>query len=164
MVKESQIGAIVDILPLAIVSTLLLLAAIVLLISHVRAWRGYQRDEQLHEAERDYRHKQFRRRMVTSSTLGGLAIAMFAGHLLAIWYQSHVVTIVLWGTILFVLFGLTLLAVVDMAATHRHFSHMRREYLLERAVLQAELRRVQAAGGNGKAHDNPPPTGPESLN
>jgi hypothetical protein len=88
--------------------------------------------------------------MVTSSTLAVLAIVMFAGHVAAFAYRSQLFAVILWGAILLVLFAITLLAVIDMGATHRHFSRIRRESFIERAQLQAELRRIHAANGQAQ--------------
>ena len=69
---------VMDLYSLALMSSLLLLAAVGLMVSHVRSWRAFQRTN-LAAEEFDYRRRQFRRRMQTSAMLGILAVAMFAG-------------------------------------------------------------------------------------
>jgi UDP-N-acetylmuramyl pentapeptide phosphotransferase/UDP-N-acetylglucosamine-1-phosphate transferase len=150
---------------LALVSTLFLLIAVGLLIWHVRAWRAYQRED-LDVEELDYRRRQYRRRMQTSAILGGLAVAMFLGTLLTFQLQSRTFTVVFWGVFLLVLAFVAVLAAADMVATRRHFHRARSDCLVQRAVLQAELRRIQAARGNGKLEKIPGANGdgPESQN
>jgi hypothetical protein len=139
---------------LTIVSAFFLLTAIGLVVSHVRAWRAYQH-ETLTDEELDYRRRQYRRRMQTSTILGGLAIAMFVGTLLTFWLKSPMFIVIFWGVFLLVLGWVAVLAAADMVATRRHFRRVRSDTLVERAILQAELRRIQAARGNGKPANVP---------
>ncbi len=140
---------------LAIVSALFLLVAVGLLMSHMRAWRAYQRED-LDAEELDYRRRQYRRRMQTSAILGGLAIAMYVGGtLLTFRLTSPMFTLLFWGIFLLVLIWVAVLAAADMVATRRHFNRVRSETLVERAVLQAELRRLQAARDSGKSAQIP---------
>ena len=112
--------------------------------------------ENLDAEELDYRRRQYRRRMQTSVILGGLAIAMFVGTLLTFRLPPRSLFVpIFWGVFLLVLGWVVVLAAADMVATRRHFRRVRSETLVERAILQAELRRIQAARGNGKPANVP---------
>ena len=117
--------------------------------SHVRTWRRV-RQRGLEADDYDYRRRQYRRRMQTSAMLGLLAVAILVGQLAALRIESRIFVFVYWGGVLLVVGWVGLLAVVDMLATKHHFGRLRQTYLVEQAKLQAELRRIRAARGNGK--------------
>jgi len=130
-----------------LVSSFLLLCAVGLIISHHRTWCRLQQ-EQLGAEELDYRRRQFRRRMQTSAMLGLLAVALLVGQLIS---GPPLLVLLFWGAVMLVLGWVGLLALVDIWATKHHFGRVRQAFLAEEAKLQAELRRLKAAGGNGKA-------------
>lgn len=137
-----------DLLQTIVVSLVILLGSAVLLSSHVHTWRAVQA-EPLEPEERDYRRRQYRRRMQCSSMLGLLAVAIVVGRLLIDIFRSlPLVVFVYWSAVVLVVLWIGLLAVVDMVATKRHFVRLRDHCLIEQAKLQAELRRRQ---GNGHA-------------
>ena len=140
----------IDIYSVIFVSMLLLLAAVGLIVSHVRSWRAFQQ-QNLDAEEFDYRRRQFRRRMQTSALLGLLAVAMPVGHVLTVWIRSGWFAVVFWMSVMAVACWVALLAAVDIWATKHHFSRLRHHCLVEQAKLQAELRRIQAVRGNGQA-------------
>lgn len=144
----------VDIVSVIVTSVFLLLAAVGLLVSHVRSWREFQRQESNAE-EFDYRRRQFRRRMQTSAMLALLAIAISVGYMLTVWLRSGWFAAVYWSAVMLVVCWVALLAVVDMWATRHHFGRLRYEHRVEQAKLQAELRRARAVRGNGKAGSDP---------
>ncbi len=137
----------------AAVSSLLLLVAVGLMISHQRTWQS-ARQQQLKADEQDFRRRQFRRRMQTSGMLAVLAVALFAGQLIP---GPPLLVFAFWGGVLIVVIWLTLLALGDMWATKHYFGRMRQKYLVEQARLQAELRRIRTVEGNGrdKRRDRP---------
>jgi hypothetical protein len=51
------------------------------------------------------------------------------------------------------------LALTDMWATKRYYGSLRYDYRVEQARLEAELRRIQAARGNGKPSQSIPGVG-----
>ena len=138
-----------DVSSVIVVSGLLLLAAVVLMVSHVRAWRA-ARQKQLDAEEFDYRRRQFRRRMQTSAMLGVLAVAMLVGYVLTFWLSSKVFALAFWTAIILVVVWTCLLALVDIWATKHYFGRLRHDTLVEQAKLRAEIRRMQAFRGNGK--------------
>ena len=132
-----------------VVAVFLLLAAVGLMIWHVRAWRD-ARQQNLDDGELDFRRRQFRRRIQTSAMLGVLAVALFIGQFIT---GPDTLLFIYWGVTLLLVAWLALLAVVDALATKLHFARLREKYLVEQAKLQAEIRRIQAAKGNGRARD-----------
>jgi hypothetical protein len=134
----------------ALVSLFLALCAAGLLVSHVRVWRQAQR-ENLEPEDLDYRRRQYRRRMQTSTMLAVLAIAIFVGQLVLLWVDSKPFVFVYWAAVLLLLAWVGLLAVADILATKVYFGRLRNRCLVEQAKLQAEVRRIQATRGNGKA-------------
>ncbi len=144
----------VDFASVIIVSILLLVVAIGLLLSHVRSWRRF-RQQGLDEQEFDYRRRQYRRRMQTSAMLAILAVAIPVGFVLTVWLRSGWFAAIFWCAVMLVACWVALLAVVDMWATRHHFGRLHYDCILEQAKLQAELRRIQATRGNGKARSDP---------
>jgi hypothetical protein len=138
------------------VSALLLLAAAGLMVAHVRAWRAF-REQELDAEEFDYRRRQFRRRMQTSAMLGLLAAALLAGYVLGPWMGAGWFSLAFWGAVLGGVGWVLLLAAVDVWATKHHFGRLRHRCLVEQAKLEAEVRRIQALRGNGKAASTPEP-------
>lgn len=138
------------ILSVALFSAILLAFAAGLMVSHVRTWRTFQQ-EKLDAEDFDYRRRQFRRRMQTSAMLGLLAVALLAGQLLTEWLRSGWFAGVYWFAVILLVCWVGLLAVVDMWATKHHFGRLRQHCLVEQAKLEAEIRRIRAIRGNGKA-------------
>jgi hypothetical protein len=132
-----------------LVSVLLLLASVGLLFSHVNSWQAAQR-QSLDADEYDYRRRQFRRRMQTSAMLGLLAIAMPVGYVLTVWLRLDLFVFLFWTAMMALACWIALLALTDIWATKHHFGRLRHACLVEQAKLQAEIRRIQAVGGNGK--------------
>ena len=128
-----------------VVSLALVACAAALMAWHVRAWAAVRR-QTCDRREFDYRRRQFRRRMQTSAMMailaGLLGAAPFVGQFprLAVAYTGAVLLLVLW---------ICLLAAADAVATRLHFGRVRHDNLVERAKLQAQLRRIRA-GGNGQ--------------
>jgi len=139
----------VNVWSLFLVSLFLLLCATGLMLSHLRTWRRFRQQEPGSE-ERDYRRRQFRRRMQTSAMLGLMAIAIFVGELLTRRIESPWFRLGFWGGVLLVVLWVALLAVVDIWATKHYYQRLRQSYLIEEAKLQAELRRLQARRSNGQ--------------
>lgn len=132
-----------------LVCVISLTSAAGLMVWHTMAWRGHQ-TEQLDDRELQFRGGQHRRRMQTSAMLGILGVAILVGQWLTVWAESRLFAVIYWGCVLLLLLWMALLAVADIVATQHHFSRMRTDVLIERARLQAEIHRIQAAETNGK--------------
>jgi hypothetical protein len=127
----------------------------VLMAWHLRVWRGVQQDVP-ESRERDFRRRQFRRRMQTSAMLGALGAAIIVGQLLMS-IESKTFLVVYWGGVLALALWMALLAIADMVATGFHYRRDARDQLIERARLQAELLHAQKAAAqakNGKPGSN----------
>ena len=83
--------------------------------------------------------------------LGLMAVAVLVGQLGIARIESKLLASAYWGAVLLMVGWVGLLAAADVLATKHHFTRLRQTYLVEQAKLHAELRRMQAARGNGKA-------------
>ncbi len=127
----------------SIVVALLLCGSSAALIAwHIRAWRRLQGTE-IGAGERNFRRRQYRRRMQTSAMLGVLGVAIFIGQLLMIWTVSQLFLVIYWSGVVLLVFWVALLALLDMAATSFFYGREKNENLVEHARLQGELRRAQ---------------------
>jgi hypothetical protein len=132
-----------------IVSLLLLTCAVALIVWHVRTWRD-AREETLDSSELDYRRRQFRRRIQTSTLLAILAVAIFVGEVLTPQVGTRQFAVIYWGCVLLVLACVGVLAVADIAASRAHFSRLHQQHRAEQAKLRSELHRLHVREGNGK--------------
>jgi hypothetical protein len=118
---------------------------------HVVAWRR-GRAQDLEDREREFRHRQFVRRMQTSAMLGLLGVAIITGQVLTPRLHSKLFAMLFWGCVLVLVLWMGLLALADIIATQHHFGRLRTDNIVERAKLQAEARRLkQILPGNGRA-------------
>jgi amino acid permease len=140
----------VDIWLSALVWLCLLLCATGLMLLHVRTWRRV-RQQELPPDDLDYHRRQYRRRMQASAMLGLMAVAIFVGQLVVPRIESRLLASAYWGAVLLMVGWVGLLAAADVLATKHHFTRLRQTYLIEQAKLHAEIRRMQATRGNGKA-------------
>ena len=132
-----------------LVSLCLLSCAAGLIVWHIRTWQA-ARTEVADPAELDYRRRQFRRRMQTSSMLAVLAIAIFVGEVLTPRVATRPFVMIYWGSVLLALSCVAVLAVADIAATRTHFSRVHQRQLAEQVKLRGELHRLHVREGNGK--------------
>jgi sterol desaturase/sphingolipid hydroxylase (fatty acid hydroxylase superfamily) len=133
-------------------SVLLLLAAAGLMVSHLRAWRQAQEAaSETNAKEIDYRRRQLRRRVQSTAMLGGLAVALAVGNWITVGRVGPLVFAVYWGGVVLVVLWVTLLAAADIVSTKHHFGRIRDGQLIDKARLEAELRRIRSAGTNGKS-------------
>ena len=141
-----------NIWPSLLVSLFLLLVAVGLMILHYRTWSLAQKQELDGDAQK-YRRRQFRRRMQTSALMGVLAVALFVGRLIIgpPLVGPKWLVVVFWAGVMLVLGCVFLLALLDIWATKYHFGRLRQTYQIEQTKLKAELRRIQATRGNGRA-------------
>jgi len=144
MAQHPQVNR-MDLIYVVVVSLLLMLVAVVLIISHVRSWRAFQRQPSEDE-ERDYRWRQLRRRVQTSALVALLAVAVLAGYFVPPGWAA----LAFWLGVMLLVVWLALLALVDIWATQHFYGRLRHEALVGRMRLEAELRRIQSVRGNGK--------------
>ena len=130
----------------------IVLAAVVMCVWHIRAWRGFRQGE--HDAgEYDFRRRQFRRRIQASAMVGLLGLAVFGGCVMMVLRWNPLAITLYWLAVMVVLGWLGLLALADMVATKQYYGRIQDRYAVEQARLKAELRRIQAIQGNG--HSGP---------
>jgi len=122
------------------------------MLVHRRSWSHAQREE-LDTDELDYRRRQFRRRMQTSAMLGVLAVTLPVVDWLTARSESIPLHLICWSVVLLLVVWIGLLALADLVATKYHFGRMQHSHLVEEAKLKAELHRMEAARGDGKADE-----------
>lgn len=144
-----------DLLSSALVALLLMAVSAGLTVWHAKTWHAAQA-EPLEPADRDFRRRQFRRRMQTSGMVGVVGVAIFLGTVLTPWVASPLFAFVYWAAVLLLLVWLVLLALADLLASRFHFSRMRSQNVVEQAKLRAEARKFQGVEGNGKSSARSP--------
>jgi len=79
------------------------------------------------------------------------------GVLLAIgsFVELPMVGVLLYVGMLVLVLWILLLALADAVASRAHFSRLRSDYMIERAKLEVEARRLRSAGGNGRSRGEP---------
>jgi len=128
-----------------------------LMVWHVRSWRA-QQAAGLDPKELEYRRRQFRRRMQTSSMLALVALSLPVGlWILPVWPK---VGVFYWGAVVCLLMWVGALGVADMWATKHYYGRLRDDCRIEQARLEAELRRIQRGRSNGKPPKAFPGKGP----
>jgi ABC-type xylose transport system permease subunit len=121
-----------------------------LTVSHVCSWRRFAASADAADAnERNYRRRQFRRRIQTSSLLGLLALAIIAGHWASCPPWRPWAFAFYWGLVVTVVAWVALLALVDLVSTRLYFGRVQERYRLEELRLKAELDRLRRVGNNG---------------
>ncbi|MEN6459232.1 MAG: hypothetical protein ABFC63_09905 [Thermoguttaceae bacterium] len=134
-----------ELLTVIIVAACLTLASGVMMLSHVRTWRAFQRGGP-YAPDFDYRRRQFRRRMQTSAMLGILAVSLPIGVALTEWLRSGLFAFCYCLAAVLLVCWILLLAIVDIWATKRHFGRLGDKFLFEKLKLDAELRRAEREG------------------
>jgi Na+/H+ antiporter NhaD/arsenite permease-like protein len=131
-------------------SLVVLLVAVGLVVGHLRHWRRIEQS-QPEAVEYDFRRRQMRRRVQTSTMLGVLAVAIF----ISPWMNRDVWLFTLYCLAMLVLVvWVAMLAMVDFWATRQHYERLCDSHLAKEARLKAELRRIRASEGNGKSRDD----------
>lgn len=121
-----------------------------------RSGNAFQQAE-LPEPEREYRHRQIRRRIQASGLIGIIGIALFLGDTLIVWFDYPIVTVSYWGLVAIITLLVAFLAMADFWATRRYLNRVYEDSLLEQTRLHAELYRLQQEktqerlSGNGDA-------------
>ena len=134
----------------------LLLLAGLLIRWHLRGWQTLQqRRGQLEPSEYDFRRRQLRRRSQTSAMLGLVGLGMLIGRLLIVWRAPPRVVVVFWLGVMALAVWVALLGVADIVSTRLHFSRLRQNYMVERARLQAQLRRMEQPGRSDEPEAQP---------
>jgi magnesium-transporting ATPase (P-type) len=141
----------VNLNPWALFPLILAIAAVVWLVVHWRTWRRYKTSSE-DAAERDYRRRQFRRRMQATSLLAVIAVGMVIGVAIP-WRQwSSVSAYVFWWTgISILVVWLIALALADALSSGLYFNKVKQERATTEARLRSELKRLKARGRNGRA-------------
>lgn len=138
-----------------ILGSVLLVVAVGLIAWHVSD-RRKQRQADFAPRERDYRRRQFRRRMQVGVMVGLVGLGILLGSWLDGTEHPNLFVYVWVGTMGLILW-IILLAAGDMAATGAFFAEQRRQQLIQTAKLRAELERLRGKPQTSK--ETPPRNG-----
>ena len=116
------------------------------MVSHHRSWQ-LSRQNESDEAELDFRRRQYRRRMQTSTMMGLLVLGTFGGQFIT---GAAVLIVGYWAGVLLLVVWIALLAGADYLATRYHLSRLRHNCIIEEAKLHAEVHRIRSVQGNGR--------------
>jgi hypothetical protein len=146
----------VDIVFSAGFAALLGACAVGLMFWHVKSWRAQQASD-LEAKELDYHRRQFRRRM-QSSALGLILVASIP---IGMWIIPRwpKIAAMYWGGVLLLVVWIVMLAAADIWATKYFFGKLRDSFQIERAKLEAELRRAQAMQAEARRSQDEPGNG-----
>ncbi len=184
MAKGVAKGIDVELVASLVFSVVLLACAAGLLLWHLLSWRADRR-RRMEPNEREFRRRQFRRRLQTTIMLALLAASLPIGHELVIlgrgagpqswWLKAAVI---FWAAVLVLLVWLVLLATADIWASKFYYGRLRDRNQLEQTRLKAQLWKLReqrqrieperlrkmGSGGNGDPRalrPETPETGPE---
>jgi len=145
----------VDLSATVVVSLITVVAAGAMLWWHWSAWRHAQTDD-LDDLERDFRERQFRRRMQASGLLGVLGLALLVGAVLMRIPLSPGFLTLYWCGVMALVVWMALLAAVDVWATKYHYGRARAAWAAERSRLEADARRLRELHRGSESNGHPP--------
>ncbi|QDU29851.1 hypothetical protein ETAA8_49670 [Anatilimnocola aggregata] len=119
-------------------SVVLVIAALALVVSHLRAWRSADHGG-LGEREREFHARRFRRRVQASVMVGVIGLLLLGD----LWLRTGWPALLYWSGVLLLLLWLLLLAASDWLASRVHFHQQLSRLQGERALLQADLDRLR---------------------
>ena len=116
---------------------LLIIASVALVRWHRRVWQA-AKESGAEAAEKEFLHRQCRRRMQASGMIGVIGLGMFIGQFLDRW---PLVKLFHWSGVLLLVLWMLLLATADLIVARQHFGRIRRDHLLDEMRYQVELHR-----------------------
>ena len=126
--------------PLVVPAALVLLS-VGLIWWHFHQWDRF-RQELTEPRDRDYYRRRLRRRVQTSGMVGALGVLMGVGLLIPP-RQFPNLFVFLWIGALLLLLWIVLLALADWLAAHQYHARLRHDFLVRRAVLEAQAKRAR---------------------
>lgn len=131
--------------PHLVFSSCLVALSATLIWFHLKSHRATE-GEDLEESDRVFFRRQFRRRMLASSAIGVVGVAMFAG----IWVRHPQVVLFYWSGVVLMVCGIGVLGVIDWWALRVYYGRLQKRQIHEHKALRDELKRLQKIEGNGK--------------
>ena len=120
----------------------LIVASVFLVRWHWQVWKASQ-DSDEEQGEKDFLHRQSRRRVQASGMIGVIGLGMFIGQFLDRWPLLKVFH---WAGVFVLVLWMLLLAVADLIVTRQHYGRIRRDHLMDEIRYQSELRRRSQDG------------------
>lgn len=133
-------------------AALLILLSAGLLASHVLGRRRYLRED-LAVEEREYRRRQWRRRIQASTLIGLVGLAVLGG----LWVDGPPWEALYWTTVLLAVIWILVLAMADVSSTRSFFSEVERRRADEHAALRKEIERYRHKGNGRRRRESEPP-------
>lgn len=121
-----------------------------LLTSHYLAWQRADHGG-LPQRELEFHRRQFRRRIFSSGMIGVIGMLMAS----SVWIEEPFLQLGFWLLIVCLVGWIALSALLDSFATNAHYSSEEAVNTAQLAVLQAEIRRLQAEK-NTDSTEKPP--------
>ncbi len=119
----------------------LILMSVSLVWWHFHQWERF-RHELTEPRDKDYYRRRLRRRVQTSGMVGVLGVVMILG-LLVPGHQFPWLYVFIWIGALLLLAWIVLLALADWVASYQYHTQLRNDLLVNRAVLEAQVRRAR---------------------
>ncbi len=119
--------------------------------SHLRVWREQSVDPELHEDDRHFLLRQFRRRMQASGLLAIIGMMIPLGDVVRVFADSPGIFAAYWIIVLLLVMWMCMLAMGDMASTKAHTTVALNRIRAEQRQLEQEAAALKAKLSNG--HD-----------
>ncbi len=132
----------------------LVIGGVLMLRSHMRAWKQQQDDPDLDDADRHFLHRRFRRRMKASGLLTLIGVMLPVGDVVRVFAGSPWWFALYWIVVLLLVMWLFLLAMGDMASTKVHTTVALNRIWAEQRKLEQEAAALRAQISNGHDQSN----------
>ena len=134
----------------ASVGGVVFLTGVLLLWTHIRAWRGQKHDPSLEAADREHYHRRYRRRMQTSGMIALLGILIPLGDAVIPWREAPAMFAVYWGMLLLLAFWVGVQGLGDLFSTGAHSRAALARIREQQRELQQQLAKSKRRGSNGQ--------------
>jgi len=129
-------------MPTIALSLALLIASVVMVVVHLRAWRTADHGG-LAEVEREFQSRRFRRRLQTSAMLGVIGLLVLGELWLDRLFKDDLPRLLYWSGVGLLLLWLLLLAASDWLASRQHYRGQLDRLQTDRDALRGELERLR---------------------
>ena len=138
----------VERLPALIFGLLLVAGGAVMLWSHVNTWRRRREDATLSDQDRQYYHRQYRRRVQVSGLVVVIGIMLPIGDLEGPWKDNPGWWAMYWFVVLALALWIMLLAFGDLASTRSYSQAAMSRLREQQRALEQEAARLKARSSN----------------
>ncbi len=132
----------------------LTIAGLLMMRSHLRAWREQKVDPELHAEDRSFLKRRFRRRMQASGLLAIIGVMIPLGDVVRLSVKSPGIFAAYWIVVLLLVMWMFMLAIGDMALTNLHTTVALNRIRAEQRQLEQKAAALKAKLSND--HDPSP--------